>query len=118
MAACRPPCRPRARVVIAMPTRIGNVTRERYEELVAEGRQLVAEQTRIQFRLGEDALEIEPLQPRGGAHPAPQEELLGVEEAIAMYAEDVGVPVATMLHYRYVASRWPKRQRQEGVSFT
>lgn len=101
-----------------MPTMIGKVTPARYEELVTEGRRLVAEQTRIQFRLGDDALEIEPLQPWGGAHPAAQEGLLGVEEAIAMYAEDVGVSATAMARYRWVASRWPRQRRQEGVGFT
>ncbi|MEU9971266.1 hypothetical protein [Streptomyces malaysiensis] len=52
-----------------MPERIGNVTRERYEQIVAEARELVAQIARAQFALGDKALEIEPMRPVGGWMP-------------------------------------------------
>lgn len=99
-----------------MPTRIGNVTKGRYAQLVAEGRDLVEQQSRCQFALGDRALEIEPMRSRGGTHSGPNEEPLSVSDGIAMYAEDIGVTSTTLMDYRWVASRWPKGQRVSGVS--
>jgi hypothetical protein len=46
-----------------MPTKIGNVTKRRYDQLVSEGRDLVEQQSHCQFALGDRALEIEPMLP-------------------------------------------------------
>ncbi len=43
---------------MTMPSKVGNVSPERYEEIVAKARQLVEQQTRTQFDLGDMALEI------------------------------------------------------------
>lgn len=99
-----------------MPTKIGNVSKRRYDQLVDEGRGLVLKQSQCQFMLGDYALEIEPLRPHGGAHPGPGEELVGVGDAIRMYAEDIGIPATTLRTYRWVSSRWPKERRMQGVS--
>ena len=99
-----------------MPITIGHVTKRRYDQLVAEGRELVDQQSHSQFALGDCALEIEPMRPRGGGHPAPNEDLFAVRDSIRMYAEDIGVPPATLMVYRWVSSRWPQRQRVGGVS--
>ncbi|KWX20482.1 hypothetical protein AFM11_30385 [Mycolicibacterium wolinskyi] len=99
-----------------MSTKIGNVTQRRYDQLVSEGRDLVKQQTRCQFALGDRALEIEPLRRHGGAHAGPGEELFTVGDAIAMYADDIGIPASTFADYRWVSSRWPKKQRVDGVS--
>jgi hypothetical protein len=99
-----------------MPIKIGNVTKRRYDQLVAEGRGLVEQQSRCQFALGDRALEIEPIRPRGGAHPGPDEELVSVGDAIRIYAEDIGMPVSTLTGYRWVSSRWPNDRRAAGVS--
>ncbi|MEU7901206.1 DUF6192 family protein [Nonomuraea sp. NPDC049152] len=101
-----------------MPTMIGNVTQERYEQLVAEGRELVDIQTRAQFALGDKALEIEPMQPHGGAHPDPSEMLFSVSDVLQMFADDLGIAPATLETHRWVASRWPAAQRRAGVSYT
>ncbi|MEU6806679.1 hypothetical protein [Streptomyces neyagawaensis] len=54
-----------------MPTEtIGHISRERYEQIIAADRELVGQMQRIQFTIGDHALEIEPMQPNGGAHPA------------------------------------------------
>lgn len=97
-------------------TKVGNVSRRRYAQLVAQGRDLVEQQTRCQFALGDAALEIEPLQPRGGAHSDPKAELLTVSEALEVFAEDVGIPYNTIRTYRWVSARWPAPHRQPRVS--
>ncbi|WP_371657401.1 hypothetical protein [Streptomyces sp. NBC_00280] len=48
-------------------TKIGNVSRARYEEIIAEDRKLVEIDTKIQFVIGDHALEIEPMRPHGGS---------------------------------------------------
>ncbi|WP_199896909.1 hypothetical protein [Streptomyces niger] len=51
-------------------TKVGSVTLQRYEELVAEDRQLGLDETKIQFKVGDDALDIEPMRPHGGSQVA------------------------------------------------
>ncbi len=48
-----------------MPTMVGKVTRERYDELVAQSKVLVETERDTHFKLGDNALEIEPLQMQG-----------------------------------------------------
>lgn len=50
---------------MTMPTMIGAVSKDRYDELVAETRELFAQDTNIQFKVGDNALEIEPMRLRG-----------------------------------------------------
>lgn len=52
---------------------------------------------------------------RGGAQPDPGEELFTVEEALGLFAEDIGIPVATVKTYPWVSARWPKEYRQDDV---
>ncbi|MFM9457164.1 hypothetical protein [Streptomyces europaeiscabiei] len=73
-------------------TKVGSVSRARYEEIIAEDRKLVEVDTEIQLKIGDHALEIEPMRPHGGSLPAAGEELLGVRETLESYAEDIGVP--------------------------
>ena len=49
--------------------KIGNVSQSCYEQDVSELRDVVEQQTRGQFSIGDRALEIEPMRPRGGANP-------------------------------------------------
>lgn len=44
-------------------------------------------------------------------------EELGVADSLRLFAEQIGLSVHTVRTYRWVAARWPKDQRQEGVSF-
>ncbi|GIE90700.1 DUF6192 family protein [Actinoplanes regularis] len=99
-----------------MVATIGQVTQQRYDELVAQSRDLVREHGRIQFKLGDNALEIEPMGPHGGSQPH-QMPGLGVTEALRMFAEDIGVAPDTMKGWRWVASRWPAEKRRDDVSF-
>ncbi|MET9499723.1 hypothetical protein [Streptomyces sp. NPDC006552] len=61
---------------------VGNVSRTRYEELVAEARELIAQVTKAQFALGDKALIIEPMRPLGGSVAKGSEDLFTVEEAL------------------------------------
>ncbi|WP_218952138.1 DUF6192 family protein [Amycolatopsis anabasis] len=101
-----------------MSTKIGNVTKRRYNQLVREGRQLVEQQSRAQWKLGDAALEIEPIRDRDGEHAIADEELYSVSEALELFAEDIGAAATTIKKYRYTSARWPEDQRRSGVSHT
>jgi hypothetical protein len=57
---------------------IGNVTRQRYEQLVTRAKELIAQVARAQFALGDMALEIEPMRSVGGSMPNGTEDLFTV----------------------------------------
>lgn len=99
-----------------MVATIGQVSQQRYDELVAQSRDLVREHGRIQFKLGDNALEIEPMGPHGGSVPHDVQGL-GVTAALRMFAEDIGVAPNTIKDWRWVASRWPAERRRDDVSF-
>jgi len=101
-----------------MSGNVGSVTRDRYDELVKLGRDWVAKMSSAQWRLGDAALEIEPMRSYGGANPSGKDDLFTVSEAIRMFAEDVGLAYTTVRSYRWVSSRWPKERRQADVSHT
>ncbi|MFI1169088.1 DUF6192 family protein [Streptomyces sp. NPDC020801] len=95
---------------------IGKVTEDRYDELVAESKLLVESERDTHFKLGDNALEIEPLQAKGGARAAMGEDVQSVEETMHRFADDVGVNVSSIMNYRYTAGHWPPEQRVKGVS--
>ena len=99
-----------------MAIKIGNVTQKRYRQIVTEARRLVAQQTQIQFIIGDLALEIEPMRPRGGSVADESQELYTVEEALGLFAEDIDIPIATVKCYRWVSARIPERHRRPDVS--
>lgn len=101
-----------------MPEMIGSVTREHYDELVQLGRDWVATMSGVQWRIGDAALEIEPMRSYGGAHPSGKDDLFTFSEAIRLFAEDIGLSCSTVRDYRWVASRWPKERRRTDVSHT
>ncbi|MYV96978.1 hypothetical protein GT354_01550 [Streptomyces sp. SID3343] len=98
--------------------RVGNVTRERYEQIVAEARALVAQVARAQFSLGDKALEIEPMRSVGGSVAKGTDDLFTVGESLALFADDIGVAAATVEDWRWTASRWPAARRRGDLSFT
>jgi hypothetical protein len=98
--------------------RIGNVTLERYEQIVKQALELVEQLTGAQFKLGDMALEIEPMRPVGGAHEAADERLFTVEQSLQRFADDIGVAPATVEKWRWTASRWPADKRRPGISFS
>jgi len=95
---------------------VGQVTAARYEQLVAQGRELVELASRCQWKLGDFALEVEPLRPVGGAHPGVGEEIGSVDESLARFADDLALAPSTVKKYRYAAARWPAGHRAKGVS--
>jgi hypothetical protein len=89
----------------------GAVTAERYEQLVATGRELVLTISAAQFRLGDLTLEIAPVGSGGPEAPA----AFQVETAVQAFAKDVRIAAATLQHYRYVSGRWPADKRVPGI---
>ncbi|MFD4177203.1 DUF6192 family protein [Streptomyces anulatus] len=97
---------------------VGAVSQSRYEQIVAELREVVEQQTQGSFTIGDRALEIEPMRERGGGQQvAPGQELFTVSETLHRLAEDIGLAYRTVEKARWTASRWPKDKRQKGVSF-
>ena len=94
--------------------KVGNVSQSRYEQIVAELRDVVEQQTHGQFTIGDRALEIEPLRPQGGI-PNPE---WTVKQNLLRLAGDIGVTFSTVKNARWTTSRWPKEHRQKDVSFT
>ncbi|RPE38216.1 hypothetical protein EDD90_1092 [Streptomyces sp. Ag109_O5-1] len=103
---------------VRMTGMVGSVTRQRYDELVKQGRDWVETMSGVQWQLGDAGLEIEPMRSYGGTNPSGSEELFTVSEAIRMFAEDIGLAYSTVRNYRWVASRWPKECRRACVSHT
>jgi len=92
--------------------KVGSVSQSRYEQIVAELRDVVEQQTQGQFTIGDRALEIEPIRPRGGAAAVAA---WSVERSRVRLADDIGLSVKTA---RRVASRWPADKRRTGTSFS
>jgi hypothetical protein len=101
-----------------MAGKVGSVTRERYDELVELGRDWVAAMSSAQWRIGDAALEIEPMRSHGGTNLSGQEDLFTVSECMRTFAEDIGLSYATVRDYRWVSSRWPAQRRRADVSHT
>ncbi|WP_063804140.1 DUF6192 family protein [Streptomyces roseifaciens] len=99
-----------------MSETIGSVPCERFEVLVDRSVELVRVMSGCQFSLGDVALEIASLRSHGGDMTLGEDEL-GVEGALREFAQAIGLSFHTVRTYRWVAARWPKDQRQEGVSF-
>ncbi|MGW4733131.1 DUF6192 family protein [Streptomyces shenzhenensis] len=95
--------------------KVGSVSANRYAEIVAELRELVKTASRILFKVGDYALEIEPMREHGGAVPA--DGLCTVKDSLFRLAEDIGMSYYTVKQARQTASKWPKEHRVEEVSF-
>lgn len=99
--------------------KVGSVSQSRYEQIVAQLREVVAAQSRGQFTIGDGALEIEPMREVGGSQSAlPGQDLFTVRQSLARLAEDIGLTYKTVETLRWVASKWPQARRQAGVSWT
>ncbi|MHA6762464.1 DUF6192 family protein [Streptacidiphilus sp. PAMC 29251] len=94
--------------------KVGSVSQTRYEQIVAELRDVVEQQTQGAFTIGDRALEIEPLRPSGGIPDAQWT----VGQSLMRLAEDIGLKFSTVKNARWTASHWPMERRQAGVSFT
>ncbi|MFE1884173.1 DUF6192 family protein [Streptomyces diastatochromogenes] len=96
---------------------VGSVPCERFDDLVDRSVELVRVMTGCQFTLGDIALEIAWLRTHGGSMALAEGEELGVADSLRLFAEQIGLSFHTVRTYRWVAARWPKEERQEGVSF-
>ncbi|MFG2683972.1 DUF6192 family protein [Streptomyces sp. NPDC048392] len=96
--------------------KVGSVSGNRYAEIVAELRKLVETSSRIQFTIGDYALEVEPMREAGGQERG--DELFTVKDSLFRLAEDIGVSYSQVRSVRWTASKWPKDRRVSGVSFT
>ncbi|MEV5856932.1 DUF6192 family protein [Streptomyces anulatus] len=76
---------------------------------VRQGRDLVEEETRIQFALGDLALKMLPFQGRGGNQ--------GVFSVLDRYADQIGSNVHTLMELRKIAHDWPPQERVPGVAW-
>jgi hypothetical protein len=74
-----------------MTNKLGNVSAQRWSILVREARGAVETLSRCQFQLGDIALEIEPIQPVGGAHGE------NVGDTLRRFAEEIGEEYATLI---------------------
>ncbi|MGW6463942.1 DUF6192 family protein [Streptomyces rubiginosohelvolus] len=101
---------------ITTADKVGSVSPARYAEIVAELRKLVETASRIQFTIGDYALEVEPMRESGGQDRS--DDLFTVKESLFRLAEDIGLSYASVKDARWTASRWPGPHRAEGVSFT
>lgn len=95
---------------------VGNVSQSRYEQIVAELRDVVEQQTRGQFTIGDRALEIEPMREPGGHNDVDPE--WSVTAVLTRLAEDIGLKFSTVKSARWTSPRWPVDRRRKGVSFT
>jgi hypothetical protein len=96
--------------------KVGSVSGNRYAAIVAELRKLVETSSRIQFTIGDYALEVEPMREAGGQERG--DELFTVKDSLFRLAEDIGLSYSTVRTARWAASRWPEDRRVSGVSFT
>ncbi|MFK4111092.1 DUF6192 family protein [Streptomyces sp. NPDC002176] len=98
--------------------KVGSVSASRYAQIVAALRMLVETASRIQFAIGDYALEAEPMRESRVRQPG--------EERGAAHSEGVAVPadrghrgvVLDGGQVRWTASRWPEEHRVTGVSYT
>ncbi|MER6916462.1 DUF6192 family protein [Streptomyces sp. NPDC000594] len=95
---------------------IGGVSASRYHELVASSLRQVEVHSVAQWALGDAVLEIEPMREHGG-HLRVPEDGQSVEDSLKVFAEEVGLSVATVRTYRWVAAKWPAERRVAGVSW-
>lgn len=96
--------------------KVGSVSASRYAAIVAELRKLVETASRIQFAIGDYALEVEPMREYGGQEKS--EAPFTVKESLFRLAEDIGVSYSMVNQTRWTASRWPEERRVSGVSYT
>ncbi|MHA7134465.1 DUF6192 family protein [Oerskovia turbata] len=88
----------------------GHVSSKRYARLLALALEAVETMTAAQFRLGDIALEIEPMHDQGVSGD-------GAYAVLEAFANEIGLPFNTLRNYRSVASAWPKQHRSKTASF-
>lgn len=87
---------------------VGSVSANRYAQIVAELRKLVETSSRIQFTIGDYALEVEPMREAGGQSRS--DALCTVRDSLFRLAEDIGLSCATV-----DKARWSDLLRRPAV---
>lgn len=85
--------------------KVGSVSANRYAEIVSELRKLVETASRIQFTVGDYALEVEPMREAGGQERS--DALFTVKESLFRLAEDIGLSYAMVDEARWTAPVHP-----------
>jgi hypothetical protein len=97
----------RTRLISPFPKQF---TDRQWARYVKQGRDMVEEDSSIQFRLGDLTLKMVKNKGRGVNH--------GVFLVLDRFANEIGSNVNTLLNYRHVAIAWPPEQRVSGVPWT
>ncbi|GAA0439803.1 DUF6192 family protein [Streptomyces luteireticuli] len=87
-------------------------TDRQWARYVRQGKDLVEEETQIQFRLGDLTLKMVPVQRPGNSNQR------GVFPVLDRYADEIGINVHTLLTYRHTATAWPPEHRAPDVSWS
>ena len=85
-------------------------TDRQWARYVRQGRDLVSEETRIQFALGDLTLKMVEQRGNGVAH--------GVFQVMDRFADQISANLNTLFTYRHVAIAWPPEERIPGVPFS
>ncbi|MGP3634504.1 DUF6192 family protein [Streptomyces sp. 24-1644] len=85
-------------------------TDRQWGRYVKQGRDMVEEDTSVQFRLGDLTLKMVKPKGRGVNH--------GVFLVLDRFADEIGSNVNTLVDYRHVAIAWPPDERAPGVSWS
>lgn len=80
-----------------------------WSRYVREGRDIVEQETHLQFALGDLTLKMIPCRYHEGDH--------GVGRVLQAYADEIGIPYDTLKGYRHMALAWPKDKRAPHVGF-
>lgn len=84
-------------------------TDQQWARYVSEGRDLVDQETRIQFAIGDLTLKMIKAHPHDGDH--------GVFRVLDRYAEEIGIPFKTLTSYRHMAVAWPEDKRVPSIAY-
>ncbi|MEV1091198.1 DUF6192 family protein [Streptomyces microflavus] len=97
----------RTKIISPFPKKFSD---RQWARFVKQGRDLVEEETRIQFALGDLTVKMAPFRGSGGNQ--------GVFAVLDRYADQIGSNVHTLMDYRKVAHAWPPAERVAGVAWS
>ncbi|MEV7077859.1 DUF6192 family protein [Streptomyces sp. NPDC093516] len=98
----------KTRVVSPFPKKF---TDRQWGRFIKQGRELIEEETQVQFQLGDITLKMIPKVDGG-----PRDR--GVFVILDRYADEIGINVHTLITYRHVAMAWPPEHRVASVSWS
>ncbi|MGA4540889.1 DUF6192 family protein [Uniformispora flossi] len=86
-------------------------TDRQWARYVKQGREMVQEESRLQFRLGDLTWKMCPKTDKDGKDH-------GVFRILDRYADEIGINVHTLIGYRHVSAAWPAEHRAADVSWS